>query len=289
MLATGTRARSLPLPGASLPGIVYLRTIADVRALRPRLGDPTRIAIVGAGYIGLEVAAIARAMGHAVTVLEAQDRVMKRAVAPATAAYFEQLHRANGVDLRLDTGVAGFEGNGAVEAVVFDDGSRLPVATVLVAVGAAPNDKLAAAAGLAVDDGILVDAVGRTSVPHIHAIGDCARFPSGRYRRSIRLESVQNAIDQAKAAAQDLCGRPAAYDPVPWFWSDQYATKLQIAGLSQEHDEVRLVGDPVAGSFYVAYLGGGRLIAVDSVNHPRSHMKARRAIGEPWREDLLAG
>ncbi|MBA5778718.1 NAD(P)/FAD-dependent oxidoreductase [Stappia sp. F7233] len=287
VFATGTRPRSIPLPGADLPGVVTLRGIADVDAMRPLFKQSSRIAVVGGGYIGLEVAAVARSFGVEVTVLEAQDRVMKRVVSPAVSAYFENLHGENGVDLRLGAGVAAFEGASQVEGVRLADGTVVPCGMVLVAVGAAPNDELAAKAGIEVSDGILVDGGGRTSDENVHAAGDCTRFHSARYGRSIRLESVQNAIDQAKAVASDMAGKPVDYDPVPWFWSDQYATKLQIAGLSQDYDEAVTVGDPASGSFYVAYLAAGRLIAVDSINHPRSHMLARRSIGEAWRADLL--
>lgn len=292
ILATGTRPRALPLPGTELPGVVTLRKISDVEAMRPLLrapdlDAPRRVAIIGGGYIGLEVAAVARAMGHEVTVIEAQDRVMKRVVSPAVSAWFQQLHADKGVRLMLGTGITGFAGSDRVTGVQLAGGGEVPCDMVLVAVGAVPNDELAAACGLATGDGILVDDSGATSDPLIHAAGDCTRFHSALYGRSIRLESVQNAIDQAKAVAAAILGQEVHYDPVPWFWSDQYAVKLQIAGLSQDHDEARTVGDPASGSFYVAYLGAGKLLAVDSINHPRSHMMARRAIGKTFEEGLL--
>lgn len=287
LVATGTRPRALPLAGADKAGVLPLRTIADVDAIRPRLAAGRRLVIIGAGYIGLEVAAVARSLGLHVTVLEAQDRVLARVVSPALSAFFQSLHSGHGVDLRFGAGVAAIEGGERAEAVVLAGGERLDCDLVLMAVGAVPNDDLARAAGLEVDDGIVVDAACRSSDPHILAAGDCTRFFSARFGARIRLESVQNAIDQAKAAAATICGTPGTYDPVPWFWSDQYDVKLQIAGLSQGHDEARTVGDPASGAFYVAYLREGRLLAVDSVNHPRSHMMARRALGEPWRDDLL--
>jgi 3-phenylpropionate/trans-cinnamate dioxygenase ferredoxin reductase subunit len=287
VICTGTRPRALPLPGAELSGVVTLRTIADVKAMRPRLADPGRVAIVGGGYIGLEVAAVARAMGHEVTVVESRDRVMQRVVSPDVSAFFDALHRENGVDIRLNTGVAGFAGEDHVRAVRLSDGTELACDLALVAVGAVPNDELARAAGIDVDDGILVDATGQTSDSNIFAAGDCTRFLSARYGRSIRLESVQNAIDQAKAVAAALTGAATDYDPVPWFWSDQYAVKLQIAGLSDGHDTALTVGDPATQSFYVVYLTQGRIAAVDSINHPRSHMMARRAIGKVYEDGLL--
>lgn len=287
IIATGTRARSVPLPGADLAGVLSLRSIADVDHIRKALSAHSRLAVIGAGYIGLEVAAVARAMGKAVTVIEAQDRVLKRVVSPVISAFYENLHREQGVDLRLNAGVSAIEGQSGVTGVRLADGSLVEADLVLIAVGAMPNAELAAAAGLDVDGGILVDASGRTSDPDIYACGDCTRFRSARYGRDVRLESVQNAIDQAKAVAQAILGQPVEYDPLPWFWSDQYHVKLQIAGLSEGYDQTITVGEPAEAKFYVAYLKEGRLIAVDSVNAPRSHMMARRTIGEAWRDDLL--
>ncbi|MEL7529227.1 MAG: FAD-dependent oxidoreductase [Pseudomonadota bacterium] len=286
-LATGTNARSLPLPGADKKGVATLRSIADVDAIREGMKTSSHIAIIGAGYIGLEVAAVAKAMGKSVSVIEAQDRPMKRVVSQAVSDYFAKLHRDNGIDLRLETGVEGLEGEGAVSGVRLKDGDLVPAELVLIAVGAEPNDHLAAEAGLEVDNGILVDGSGQTSDPDIYAVGDCTRFYSNRYQRSVRMESVQNAIDQAKAAAQALLGEEVDYDPLPWFWSDQYDVKLQIAGLSEGYDDTVVVGSPEDHKFFVAYLNGGKLIAVDSINFPRSHMLARRVIGEAWREGLL--
>lgn len=257
VICTGTRPRHLPLPGAQLEGVVTLRTIADVERMRERLAEPGRVAIVGGGYIGLEVAAVARTMGHEVTVVESRDRVMQRVVSPDVSAFFDALHRDNGVDIRLSTGISGFSGEDRVRALSLANGEELSCDLVLVAVGAVPNDDLARAAGLDVDDGILVDASGRTSDAHIYAAGDCTRFFSARYGRSIRLESVQNAIDQAKTVAAALTGGAPDYDPVPWFWSDQYAVKLQIAGLSQGYDTALTVGDPASSSFMWRILSRG--------------------------------
>ncbi|MEM5583756.1 FAD-dependent oxidoreductase [Roseibium sp. AS2] len=287
VLATGTHARLVKFDGADKDGVVTLRSIADVDLIRDRLQATGRIVIVGAGYIGLEVAAVARALGKDVTVLEAQDRPMKRVVSQTVSDFFIRLHESHGVDLRLNTGIESLEGGDAVTGVKLQGGEVVPADLVLVAVGAEPNDRLAAEAGLEVDNGILVDGCGQTSDPDIHAAGDCTRFYSGRYQRSVRMESVQNAIDQAKAVAQSLVGQDVDYDPMPWFWSDQYDIKLQIAGLSEGYDDTRVVGSPDDHKFYVAYLQAGRLIAVDSINSPRSHMMARRVIGENWRDDLL--
>lgn len=287
LLATGTRARNLPLPGFDKQGVLPLRSMGDVDAMRPLLRNGGRLVIVGAGYIGLEVAAVARSLGLKVSVLETQDRVLSRVVTPVLSQFFQTLHADQGVDIRFGVSVAAIEGDERATSVRLGSGERIECDLVLVAVGAAPNDELAKAAGLTVDDGIVVDAACRTSDPAILAAGDCTRFHSQRFGAPIRLESVQNAIDQAKAVAATICGNPGSYDPVPWFWSDQYDIKLQIAGLSQGHDEARVIGDPASGSFYVAYLRDDRLLAVDSVNNPRSHMMARRGLGEKWREDLL--
>ncbi|MBO9462043.1 MULTISPECIES: NAD(P)/FAD-dependent oxidoreductase [Stappiaceae] len=287
VLATGTNARLLTLEGANKKGVVTLRSIADVNVIRDILQKSSNVAIIGAGYIGLEVAAVAKSLGKSVTVIEAQDRPMKRVVSQAVSDYFSGLHKARGIELRLNTGIEAIEGGDSVTGVRLSTGETVPAELVLVAVGAEPNDHLAAEAGLEVDNGILVDGCGQTSDPDIFAAGDCTRFYSNRYQRSVRMESVQNAIDQAKAVAQALLGQEVDYDPLPWFWSDQYDIKLQIAGLSEGYDDTKVVGSTEDSKFYVAYLHDGRLIAVDSINSPRSHMMARRVIGEPWRDDLL--
>lgn len=287
VLATGTKARLLPIKGSDKDGVVTLRSIGDVDAIRDRLSKSQNLVIIGAGYIGLEVAAVARALGKDVCVIEAQDRPMKRVVSETVSEFFAKLHSDNGVQLRLNTGIEALEGGEAVESIKLNNGDSVPADLVLVAVGAEPNDQLAADAGLDTDNGVLVDGAAQTSDPDIYAVGDCTRFYSGRYSRSVRMESVQNAIDQAKIAAQALLGQDVDYDPLPWFWSDQYEIKLQIAGLSEGYDKTIVVGDPAAKKFYVAYLKENALIAVDSINSPRSHMMARRVIGEIWRDDLL--
>ncbi|MBO9427161.1 FAD-dependent oxidoreductase [Labrenzia sp. R4_1] len=287
VLATGTKARLLPIKGSDKDGVVTLRSIGDVDAIRDRLSKSQNLVIIGAGYIGLEVAAVARALGKDVCVIEAQDRPMKRVVSETVSGFFAKLHSDNGVQLRLNTGIEALEGGEAVESIRLSNGDSVPADLVLVAVGAEPNDQLAADAGLDTDNGVLVDGAAQTSDPDIYAVGDCTRFYSGRYSRSVRMESVQNAIDQAKIAAQALLGQDVDYDPLPWFWSDQYEIKLQIAGLSEGYDKTIVVGDPAAKKFYVAYLKDNALIAVDSINSPRSHMMARRVIGEIWRDDLL--
>jgi 3-phenylpropionate/trans-cinnamate dioxygenase ferredoxin reductase subunit len=279
-LSTGTRARAIPLPGAELPGVFSLRKIDDVRALRAPLDAARHVVIVGGGYIGLEVAAVARGEGREVTVLEAEERVMKRVTSPVISTFMQDFHRGRGVDVRLGARLAAIEGDGKVAQVKLADGTVLPADLVLLAVGARPNDDLAAAAGIACQDGIVVDAHGLTSDPVVHAAGDCTRFPSRRYGRNLRLECVQNAIDQAKAVAAALLGKPQAYDPVPWFWSDQYELKLQMAGLSEGYDDATTVGDVASARFSVEYRKTGRLIAVDAVNDGRAYMSGRKRIAE---------
>jgi 3-phenylpropionate/trans-cinnamate dioxygenase ferredoxin reductase subunit len=273
------------LPGAELAGVFSLRKIDDVRRLRGPLDAAKSVVIVGGGYIGLEVAAVARGEGRAVTVLEAEDRVMKRVTSPVISTFMQDFHRNRGVDIRLGARLAGIEGDAIggeakVAQVRLADGTALPADLVLLAVGAKPNDDLAAAAGIVCEDGVVVDEHGRTSDPAIYAAGDCTRFPSRRYGRKLRLECVQNAIDQAKAVAAEILGKPQHYDPVPWFWSDQYELKLQMAGLSEGYDDTTTVGDVAAARFSVEYRKGGRLIAVDAVNDGRAYMSGRKRIAE---------
>ena len=280
VLATGTRARDLPLPGTALPGVFSLRHIDDVLRLRPALDDARRVVIVGGGYIGLEFAAGVRKEDREATMLEAEDRVLKRVTSPGVSAYFDRVHREHGVDIRLGARLAGIAGEGRVREVRLADGAALPADLVLVAVGARANDDLAAAAGLACEDGVMVDEFARTADPAIYAVGDCTRFPSRRYGRRLRLECVQNAIDQAKTVAGAILGKPAPYDPVPWFWSDQYEIKLQMAGLSEGYDDAAVVGDQSQAKFSVEYHKAGRLIAVDAVNDGRAYMGGRKRIAQ---------
>jgi len=279
-LSTGTRARDLPVPGARLNGVFSLRKIDDVRALRGPMDAARHIVIVGGGYIGLEVAAVARSEGREVTVLEAEERVMKRVTSPVISQFMQDFHRSRGVDIRLGARLAAIEGGAKVSQVKLSDGAELPADLVLLAVGAKPNDDLAAAAGLPCEDGIVINEQGQTAATSIWAAGDCTRFPSRRYGRKLRLECVQNAIDQAKAVAAALLGKPQVYDPVPWFWSDQYELKLQMAGLSDGYDDARTVGDVAAARFSVEYRKNGKLIAVDAVNDGRAYMNGRKRIAE---------
>jgi 3-phenylpropionate/trans-cinnamate dioxygenase ferredoxin reductase component len=280
VFATGTSARMPPIPGLAEAGVHVVRRIEDVARLRPALDNARRAVIVGGGYIGLEVAAVVRGEGRDVIVLEALDRVLKRVTGPPISEFYTAYHRERGVDVRLGAKILGLERDGHGAVVRLEPDERIAADLVLVATGARANDEIARTAGIACEDGILVDEQGRASAPGIYAIGDCTRFPSRRYGRRLRLESVQNAIDQAKAAAAAILGTPRPYDPVPWFWSDQYDLKLQMAGLSDGYDDVAIVGDVSAKRFSVEYRRAGRLIAVDAVNDVRAHMLSRRRIAE---------
>jgi 3-phenylpropionate/trans-cinnamate dioxygenase ferredoxin reductase subunit len=290
LLALGSRVRHIDVPGSDLGGIHYLRSIGDVERIRADMEGARNVVIVGAGYIGLEVAAVARQLGHAVTVLETESRVMSRVVSPVVSEFYQQQHLARGVELRLSTALRAFDGDEKVRAVRTADGEAIPADVVVVGVGIVPNTELAVAAGLEVDNGIVVDERCRTTDANIHAIGDCTSHPNAIYGRRIRLESVHNALEQAKTAASDICGEATAYTQVPWFWSDQYDLKLQIAGLSQGYDQIVIRGTPEQRSFSCLYLRKGVLIACDSINAPRDFMQSKSLIAgrSPVDTDELA-
>ncbi|MFG1186362.1 NAD(P)/FAD-dependent oxidoreductase [Xanthobacter aminoxidans] len=281
LIATGTRARTLPVPGAELPGVFSIRSIDDVKNFRAAALAGARLVIIGGGYIGLETAAKAKTLGLDVTVVEGAPRLLARVACTTISDFARDLHEGHGVTILTGTGVARILGTDGVTGVELADGRVLPADLVLSAVGAVPNGEIAADAGLVMENGIRVDEATRTSVPDIYAAGDVANFPSKLYGRRVRLESVQNAIDQAKAAAKAISGGAVAYDPVPWFWSDQYDVKLQIVGLLDGHDRTECEGDVAAGRFCVRYFAGDRLVAVASVNDPKSHMLARKALATP--------
>lgn len=278
VLATGSRVRRVQVPGSELDGIHYLRGIADVKAIRADIETARQLVIIGAGYIGLEVAAVARQLGLDVTVVEMAERVMSRVVSPEISAFYQQQHKEHGVHLLLSTGLESFHGDGRVQSVTCTDGQYLLADLVVVGVGIVPNTELAEAAGLDTNDGIVVDDRCQTSAENIYAIGDCTRHPSATYRRSLRLESVHNALEQAKTAASNICGVASHYAQVPWFWSDQYDLKLQIAGLSQGYDDIVLRGSSEERSFSCLYLKDGQLIAIDAVNAPRDFVQSKALI-----------
>jgi 3-phenylpropionate/trans-cinnamate dioxygenase ferredoxin reductase subunit len=278
VLATGTRARPLPLAGSDLEGVVFLRTLADADDLKRRLAAAGTLVIIGGGFIGLEVAASARVLGKSVTVLEALPRLMGRAVAPMTSDFFLAFHRSLGNTVLTEARIERIGGDGRVSHVVLGDGRKLEADLVLIGVGALPNMELAQEAGLSCTNGIAVDEFALTSDPLIAAAGDCAEHPNRFAGGRFRLESVQNATDQGRIAAKSLLGQRVPYDSVPWFWSDQADVKLQIAGLPVGADEFVVRGDPGSRRFSVFQLKAGRLVCVDSVNRPGDHMAARRLI-----------
>lgn len=279
-LTTGTRIRPLSVPGAAEADVHYVRSLADGEALKARLATAERLAVIGGGFIGLEVAAIARELGKQVVVIEAAERLMARAVAPRVSAFYAELHRAHGVEVLLGTGIEAIRGADGRHVVLTTDGREHAVDLIVAGIGVVPNSELAEAAGLACHNGIVVDVHARTSDSAIVAAGDCTWHMNGFLERDIRLESVQNAVDQAKTAAASLLGRDEPYRQVPWFWSDQYDVKLQIAGIGMPHDEAVLRGDPASRQFSVYYFRAGALVGVDSMNRPAEHMAARKLLGQ---------
>jgi 3-phenylpropionate/trans-cinnamate dioxygenase ferredoxin reductase component len=295
ILATGGRPRPLSVAGTRCghpSNLHYLRTIDDVNRIRQQLVPHFRLAIIGGGYVGLEVAAIATRLHVRVTVLEALPRVLARVTAPELSAFYEKVHREAGVEIHTSTQVERLEldpSGDAVKAIVCADGRVLPVDLVIVGIGLLPNVELAEQAGLAIENGIAVDESGQTSEPNIFAIGDCSSRPSSLYGRRIRLESVPNALEQARALAAVLCGLPCPAESPPWFWSDQYELKLQMVGLSRGYDTLVLRGDPSSRSFIAFYMKERRIIAADAVNSPAAFMFAKRIVGrQPLVDDVAA-
>lgn len=287
VVATGTRVRELPVPGANLQNVHYIRTIDDVARVHATWQEAENIVIIGAGFIGLEVAAVAAKAGKKVTVLEGQDRVMPRVVAPVISQFYEDYHRKEGVNIICGAGVTEITGEMRAEAVVCADGSSHTADMVIVGIGVTPNVELAEVAGLAVDNGIVVDDCCRSSNEDIYAIGECANHVDRRYGR-LRLESVQNAQDQAKVAAAAIAGEAKPYDVVPWFWSEQYDLKLQMVGMSTGYDDAVLRGTMEDNKFSLLYYKQEQLIAIDSINNAADHMAGRRLIGEGISPDKSA-
>ena len=284
VLATGAHNRALPVPGSELDGVFQLRSLAEAEALRRRLDGARQAVVVGAGFIGLEFAAVAAERGLEVTVVEAADRVMARAVSPPVSEFFRATHERRGIRFVLSAAVVEVLGaGGRVAGVATADGRHFPADLVLVGIGVVPNAGLAAEAGLAVANGVVVDEHLLTRDPMISAIGDCAAFPCRHAGDNgdgavLRLESVQNAVDQARCVAARLVGRPAPYASLPWFWSDQGSLKLQIAGLTTPHDRAVLRGGPTQGGFSVFCFRGTELAGVESVNRPLDHILARKLL-----------
>ncbi|PXA93515.1 ferredoxin reductase [Caulobacter sp. D5] len=281
ILATGARARELPIPGADLAGVLALRTAADAEALKAALGPGKRLAVVGGGYVGLEAAASARALGAEATVIERESRVLARVACETLSTFFQDYHGARGVKFELNANVEAFEGqDGRVTGVRLKGGEVVACDAALVGVGAHPNVELAQDAGLECTGGIVVDLEARTSDPHVFAIGDVAHRPLPVYERQFRLESVPNALEQAKQAAAAIVGRAGPPPELPWFWSDQYDLKLQIAGLPFDADSTIVRGDVAAARFAVFHLKGDLVQAVEAVNAPPEFMAGKQLIAK---------
>ena len=284
VLATGGRVRTLAVPGADLAGIHYLRTLAHVDEYRDRLTPGARVVMIGGGYIGLEAAAAATVRGCRATVIEAADRVLARVTAPEVSHFYEQVHRSRGVEIHTSETVTGFAHSHGVLQVKCGSVSH-DADLVIIGIGISPNVELAHAAGLAVEDGIVVDDCTRTADPDIYAIGDCSNHPSALYGERQRVESVPNALGQGKACAAAILGRPVPFTDVPWFWSDQFDLKLQINGVSRAGDRVVIRGDMAAQKFSACYLRDGVLVACQAVNQTKDFIQSKKLIAARARPD----
>lgn len=278
VLALGARNRALPLLGAHLEGVCYLRTLAEAVELKQRIEQARHVGVIGGGFVGMEIAASAHAMGKQVTVMEALPRLMARAVAPVISGFLHAAHTGQGIEIILDAQVLEVRCAGKSYEILLGDGRAIPADLVVAGIGVVPNTELASEAGLPVHNGILADEFLRTEDPNIFAIGDCAAYPNVYSGSRVRLESVQNAADHGVSVARTITGKLAPYDAVPWFWSDQADIRLQMAGLAIGHEHRVLRGDPQSGKFSVFYFRAG-LCAVDSVNRPADHMAARKLLG----------
>lgn len=278
-LALGARNRTLPLLGAELEGVCYLRTLKEAIELKQRLEQAQHVTVIGGGFVGMEVAASARAMGKQVTVMEALPRLMARAVAPVISEFLYASHTVQGIEIILNAQVLEVRRVGKSYQVLLGDGRSICADLVIAGVGVVPNTELATEAGLPVENGIIADEFLRTEDPNIFAIGDCAAYPNAYTGSRVRLESVQNAADHGVSVARTITGKLAPYNAVPWFWSDQGDIRLQMAGLGVGHEQRVVRGDPQSGKFSVFYFRAGRLCAVDSVNRPADHMAARKLLG----------
>jgi NADPH-dependent 2,4-dienoyl-CoA reductase/sulfur reductase-like enzyme len=289
ILATGSLPRALTVPGHDLSGVVALRTLADADVLRERVQPGEKLVVIGAGYIGLEAAAAARQLGHDVTVLEAAPRVLGRVTGEIVSTFYADLHRAQGVDLRLNAKIEALVGeNGKLTGVQLAGGEVVPATLALIGIGIVPNVGLAETAGIVCVNGIQVDDDSRTSDADVFAIGDCASRPLSHYSRTGRLESVHNAVEQAKLAAAAIVGKPRPACDAPWFWSDQYELKLQTVGLLEGYDETVVRGDPAARRFAVYYLKNGTLLAVDAVSSMPDFLCGKKLVGSGKTLDVAA-
>ncbi len=280
LIATGSRPRLLTVPGSDLSGIHYLRTIADVDGIQAEMMPGKKLVIVGGGYIGLEVASVAVTAGMDVSVLEMEDRILQRVTTPQMSSFYHELHTARGVKLLTNTMVTAFGGDGRVASVNCKDGTILDADVVIVGIGILPNVELAEQAGITCENGIVVDDHCQTSVVNVYAAGDCTNHPNPILGRRLRLESVPNAMEQARVAASNMCGGDKTYAAVPWFWSDQYELKLQMVGFSTDGDTQVVRGDKSINQFAVFYLREGAIVAVDAVNSPREFMVCKQLYGK---------
>jgi len=278
IIATGTRARHLNLEGADCPEINYLRTKADVDRIKSLAVEGSKLLIVGAGYIGLELASAAVKQGVEVTVLEAMDRVLARVTCPQVSEFYQHVHAQEGVQVRLNTQLQKFTNENGQYSAIVNDGEEILFDSAVIGIGVIPNSELAEQAGLSCDNGIIVNEFTQTDDPTIFAIGDCSNHPNLFYNKRVRLESVPNAVEQAKIAASVICGTPKVYDALPWFWSDQYDIKLQTAGLFNDYDQVVVRGESASRKFTVFYLQDAYLIAADAINSPADFMMSKKLI-----------
>ena len=287
LISTGSRPRLLSIPGSDLGGIHYLRTIDDVDGIRADMHEGANLVIVGGGYIGLEVAAVGVEQGLNVHVLEMEDRILQRVTTPTMSKYYDELHRGRGVQIHTNTGVTGFSGDAKVQKVMCGD-TEFAADMVIVGIGIVPNIELAEAAGIICDNGIVVDDHCQTSNPDIYAAGDCTNHPNALLDRRLRLESVPNAMDQARTSASNMLGGDKSYAAIPWFWSDQYELKLQMVGFSADGNREVMRGDMASNQFAVFYLKDNTVVAADTVNSPKEFMLCKQLVGKEADSAVLA-
>ena len=278
VFATGSRVRLLDFPGNDLDNIHYLRGLDDAENIKKGLEKSKHLVVIGAGYIGLEVAAIASEKGVKVSIEEMADRVMSRTVDPQISDYYLNLHQNNGVKFKFNTSLEEIKGQGQVESVVCSDGTSINADMVIIGAGVIPNTEIAQNSGVSCENGILVDEFGRTNFKNVFACGDCTSHPNKLLNMQLRLESVHNAMEQSKAVAMSVLDKPAEYSQIPWFWSDQYDHKLQIVGISSSHDTVTMRGSTDASKFMLFYTRGEELVAVDAVNNPKDFLICRKLV-----------
>ena len=287
LISTGSRPRLLSIPGSDLGGIHYLRTIDDVDGIRADMHEGANLVIVGGGYIGLEVAAVGVEQGLNVHVLEMEDRILQRVTTPTMSKYYDELHRGRGVQIHTNTVVTGFSGDAKVQKVMCGD-TEFAADMVIVGIGIVPNIELAEAAGIICDNGIVVDDHCQTSNPDIYAAGDCTNHPNALLDRRLRLESVPNAMDQARTSASNMLGGDKSYAAIPWFWSDQYELKLQMVGFSADGNREVMRGDMASNQFAVFYLKDNTVVAADTVNSPKEFMLCKQLVGKEADSAVLA-